>query len=188
MDSKKLLLHVCCGPCSIMPATRLCSAGFKVIAWFHNPNIQPLAEYLRRREAALECAARLDIEIIFDDEWDLAGWLQGQLPRAKSAERCHWCCETRLDAAWAKAQELGVGHFSTSLLYSIYQPHEVIAARGHKLSTTDVKFVYRDFREDWNEGIELSRKWGIYRQPYCGCVFSEAERYAKKLARVRGRA
>ena len=69
---RSLLLHICCGPCSIMPVKRLQDEGFTVTAWYMNPNIQPLMEYLRRREAAEECAARLGIELICqDDTWDL---------------------------------------------------------------------------------------------------------------------
>jgi len=70
-----LLLHVCCGPCAVMPITRLLDEGFSVTAWFMNPNIQPLAEYLRRREAAAQCAERLGVPIIFADEtWNISAW------------------------------------------------------------------------------------------------------------------
>lgn len=175
-----LLLHICCGPCSIMPVKLLQDEGFEVTGWFMNPNIQPLAEYLRRRDGAQEAAARLGIKIIFDDVWDLAQWLTCQLPRKDSPLRCEWCCTSRLEAAAIKAKDFDF--FSTSLLYSIYQPHDIIAAKGRELSD---KFVYRDFRKYWQQGFDLSRQWQIYRQPYCGCVFSENERYAKKLERVR---
>ncbi len=75
--AKKLFLHVCCGPCAIMPILRLRDEGYGITAWFMNPNIQPLAEYLRRREAAEICAAKLGIEILFDDaSWNLADWLK----------------------------------------------------------------------------------------------------------------
>lgn len=181
----KLLLHVCCGPCSIMPLKSLREEGFEPFAWFMNPNIQPLMEYLRRREAAGQCAEKLDARIIYDDNWDLAEWLGRQLPCANSKARCENCCATRLEAAAQKAVALGVKYFSTSLLYSRYQPHEFIAAKGRELGLKlGLEFVYRDFREHWQAGIDISRDWGVYRQPYCGCVFSEAERYAKKLAKL----
>lgn len=169
-----------------MPILRLRAEGYEITAWFMNPNIHPLAEYLRRREAAEICAARLGIEILFDDaSWNLADWLKIQLPRVEDASRCEWCCQSRLEAAALKARELGMTAFTSSLLYSRYQPHEAIAARGRELSGNGApEFIYRDFREDWQEGIERSKEMGLYRQAWCGCVFSETERYGKKLARL----
>ena len=194
----RLLLHVCCGPCSIMPVRRLQEEGFEITAWYHNPNIQPLGEYLRRREAVLECAGRLGIAVVCDDAvWNLTEWLRAVRDRDTPPQRCAYCCRGRVAAAYAYAAAHGYDLFSTSLLYSRYQPHELIAAEGARLSGQDVpalpdaprdlpgpRFLYRDFREDWQAGIDISREWGIYRQPYCGCVYSEAERYAKKLSRL----
>ncbi|MBD5642261.1 MAG: epoxyqueuosine reductase QueH [Desulfovibrio sp.] len=180
-----LLLHICCGPCAIMPIMRLRNEGFAVLGWFMNPNIHPLAEYLRRREAAAECAARSEIELQFDDDWNIASWLEWQLPFAQSKERCQRCCAQRLEACARKAVSLGIEHFTSTLLYSRYQPHDFIRECGEKLAQTHgLNFVYRDFRTDWQAGIDLSRNWGLYRQPYCGCILSEAERYEKKLARL----
>ena len=194
----RLLLHVCCGPCSIMPTRRLQDEGFEVTAWYHNPNIQPLSEYLRRREAVLECAERAGIAVICDDAaWNLTAWLRAVQGRDAPPQRCDYCCRSRVEAAWEYAAANGFDAFSTSLLYSRYQPHDAIAAEGARLSGQDMpaipgapqampgpRFVYRDFREDWQAGSDISREWGVYRQPYCGCVYSEAERYAKKLARL----
>lgn len=177
-----LLLHICCGPCSIMPVSLLREAGYEPVCWFMNPNIQPLAEYLRRREAAGQCAEKLDIEIQYEDNWDIQDWLEKQLPFANSQQRCERCVAWRLEAAARKALELGLPCFSSSLLYSRYQPHDYIRQRGTELANElGLEFVYQDFRTDWQAGIDISRQWGVYRQPYCGCVFSEAERYAKKI-------
>ena len=186
MEGVKLLLHVCCGPCAIMPVTRFLDEGYAVTAWFMNPNIQPLAEYLRRREAATQCAEHFGIPILYaDDTWDITLWLRNVAGRDRKPARCSYCCQTRVDAAFAKARELGFQAVSTSLLYSIYQPHELIAQRGRENAQNQgIDFVYRDFRKDWQSGIDVCRTLGLYRQPYCGCVYSEAERYEKKLARV----
>lgn len=181
----KLLLHICCGPCAIMPAMRLRDAGYEITLWFMNPNIQPLAEYLRRRESAGKCASCLGLPIIYDDQaWDLKAWLHMHLPLADSPGRCESCIALRLDAALKKAVSLDMPFFSTSLLYSRYQPHEFIANYGEGLSFSKCRFVYRDFRGDWQKGIDQSVVWELYRQPYCGCVFSETERYAKKLKKL----
>lgn len=180
-----VLLHVCCGPCAIMPAQILSRQGYEVILWYMNPNIHPLTEYLRRREAASECAQRLRLPIMFDDFWDIAFWLKNQVSHPEAPDRCHWCIEQRLLAACDKAAELGADYFSTSLLYSPYQPHEYIASKGSALTQrSGPRFIYQDFRPHWREGVDTAIKWNIYRQAYCGCIFSEAERYAKKLARA----
>lgn len=169
-----------------MPTLRLLDDGYAVTLWFMNPNIQPLSEYFRRREAAIECAARLGVEIIFEDAaWDLRGWLKRQMAHSQDEKRCEWCCQSRLDAACGKALQDRYDFFSTTLLYSRYQPHEAIARRGKELEGgSGARFYYRDFRTDWQAGIDKAIAWGVYRQPYCGCVFSEAERYGKKLRRL----
>ena len=161
-----------------MPITRLLDEGFAVTAWFMNPNIQPLAEYLRRREAAGQCAERLGVPIIFADEtWNITNWLRAVAGRDTPPARCAYCCESRIEAAFAFARQQGFAWVSSSLLYSRYQPHDVIRAAGeHAAAAEDAplsegpRFVYRDFRTDWQAGIDLSKEWGVYRQPYCGCV------------------
>lgn len=170
-----------------MPIKYLSALGYNVIGYFMNPNIHPLAEYMRRVEGVIECAERLDIKVLFEHKsWNLRKWLSEQLSRGEPPKRCEWCAGTRLKAAWQKAREEGIPFFSSSLLYSIYQPHDYLADRGRELSEGDgPDFFYHDFREFWQDGINISREWEIYRQPYCGCVFSEAERYQKKFERLK---
>ncbi|MBO4300069.1 MAG: epoxyqueuosine reductase QueH [Desulfovibrio sp.] len=185
-DSNSLLLHVCCGPCAVMPVIHLKQEGYAVTAWYMNPNIHPLTEYLRRREAAGQCAAILGIPIIYADEtWNITSWLRAVAGRDTVPARCHYCCTSRMEAAYAFASQHGFAFFSSSLLYSRYQPHEVIKSAGERLSASygGTSFVYRDFRENWQEGIDRSKDMGLYRQPYCGCIYSEAERYQKRLSR-----
>ena len=169
-----------------MPITRLLDEGFAVTAWFMNPNIQPLAEYLRRRESAGQCAERLGVPIIFADEtWNITNWLRAVAGRDTPPARCAYCCESRIEAAFAFARQQGFAWVSSSLLYSRYQPHEVIKAAGEALAAqTDAPgFAYRDFRTDWQAGIDRSKAMELYRQPYCGCVYSESDRYQKQLLR-----
>ena len=132
-----------------------------------------------------ECAARLGVPVLYDDAaWDIREWLQTPESQELPPSRCEWCCVSRVRAAAAAARALGFSYFTTSLLYSRYQPHAVIAGAARALSASGgPRFVYGDFRQDWQAGIDLSKDWGLYRQPYCGCIFSEAERYHKKLAR-----
>lgn len=169
-----------------MPITRFLDEGFHVTAWFMNPNIQPLTEYLRRREAAGECAERLSIPILYADEtWDITAWLRSVQGNDTKPDRCFFCCGSRIQASFSYAARNGFDAVSSSLLYSIYQPHNAIAEEGKKqAAATGIPFEYRDFRTDWQSGIDKSKEFGLYRQPYCGCVYSEAERYQKKLKRI----
>ena len=186
LAGNSLLLHVCCGPCAVMPITRLMDEGFAVTAWFMNPNIQPLAEYLRRREAAGQCAERLGVPIIFADEtWNITNWLRAVAGRDTSPARCAYCCESRMQAAFAFASQQGFAWVSSSLLYSRYQPHEAIKAAGETLAAQPgaTAFAYLYIRTDWQEGIDRSKGMELYRQPYCGCVYSESDRYQKQLLR-----
>lgn len=181
----RLLLHLCCGPCAIHPARVLAQEGFQVTGLFFNPNIHPLTEYLRRREAALRTAEILDIPVLFP-ETEYAPETFFRAVAGREQDRCGACYALRLGPVALVARDLGFAYFSTSLLYSKYQKHEAIARAGTEAGAeAGVEFVYRDFRAGWKEGVTLSKQWGIYRQQYCGCLYSEAERYARDLERAR---
>lgn len=180
----RVLLHVCCGPCAIVPVQRLREQGLTVTAFFMNPNIHPLAEYLRRREAMLQVADALELSVLWDDQsWDIAKWLASVAGKQDQApQRCTWCYSTRLAATCQAALNNNFEAFSTSLLYSRYQAHADIQTQGQTLAQkNNIHFLYQDFRKGWQEGIDISKKLNIYRQPYCGCIYSEAERYMKSL-------
>lgn len=198
----RILLHICCGPCAMMPLSLLGKSrdgeGHDIHGYFDNPNIQPLAEYLRRRESALAAAKIAGIPLLFpeaENEYNAAAWCREALDaREKEAPhggtgsgRCLFCISSRLDRAARRAKREGLEAFSSSLLYSRRQNHEAIAAAGREAATTHgVEFLYRDFRPFWQEGIEASKAAGLYRQQYCGCLFSEEERYTRDFHRVRG--
>ncbi len=183
-DARSILLHVCCGPCSIVPVLRLRASGYNVTALFANPNIHPLSEYLRRRDAMQLCAEKLDLPVVWlDAAWDIHSWL-ADVAGAKSGTpaRCSYCYATRLDMSARKAQELGFQVFTSSLCYSRYQDHKSIQMEANRAALAQgVAFYYEDFSDEWQKGIDISKEFGLYRQAYCGCIYSEAERYAKKL-------
>lgn len=178
---RRILLHICCGPCAIAPARHLLEAGWEVVGLFYNPNIQPAMEYLRRRDALAKVADIIGFPVRYD-VYDPLPHLRRSV--ADPAGRCAPCWDERLDRAAAAAVECGCDAFSTTLLYSKYQDHGLLAALGQtKAQARGVPFHYQDFRVFWDEGVALSKEWEIYRQPYCGCVLSELDRYAKKLRR-----
>lgn len=187
-----ILLHACCGPCSITPILRLQDLGLVPTLYFFNPNIHPLTEYLRRREGVLAVAERLGVQVILPDQndpaaaapdaWLLAVAALGPEGMADMARRCPACYDLRLARAAQAARELGFGRYSSTLLYSKYQNHQAILDAGNRHAGPDLSFLGEDFRPGWSEGIRLSKEWGVYRQPYCGCVLSEHDRYRKSIA------
>lgn len=179
---KRLLLHICCGPCSITTLKTLQAEGYEISGLFYNPNIHPLTEYVKRRDGCLEVAERLGIKVIVkDDEYDPKKWFRDVAHRENN--RCFHCYARRLERTAQIAKKGGFDFFTTTLLYSRHQQHEAIAQLGRDLQSDTTRFLYHDFREGWKEGIETSKEWGIYRQQYCGCLYSENERYARELNR-----
>jgi predicted adenine nucleotide alpha hydrolase (AANH) superfamily ATPase len=159
--------------------------GHEVTGFFYNPNIHPYTEFKKRQEALVRYGQVALLPLLVDDAYDLEEYLAAALPLGK--DRCLACYRMRLERAFRRAADEGAEAVTTTLLYSIYQRHEVIAAIGEELSTRcGVRFLYRDFRAGWREGQDRARELGIYRQGYCGCIFSEYERFSTRGSR-RGR-
>jgi len=178
-----LLVHACCGPCAITVFRELLGQGEDVLGFYYNPNIHPLAEYLRRRDALKQVGERLEVPLVVADaEYDPVQFLR--LAAFREKDRCRSCYEMRLDRAAREAKSQGCQAFTSTLLYSKYQDHQAIRDAGEAAARTHgVAFFYQDFRSGWEEGVRLSREWELYRQPYCGCIYSEFDRYRKKLGR-----
>ena len=146
--------------------------------FWYNPNIHPFTEYKARKESLEAFCAQEGIQTIIQDTYALESFLDGALKRG--VKRCEYCYELRLRQTAIMATEQGYNAFSSTLLYSKYQNHELICEIAHKLASEyHLEFYYRDFRVYWQEGIELSKELGMYRQKYCGCIFSERDRYQK---------
>jgi len=177
-----VLLHLCCGPCTIFPLTALREHGFAVQGYFHNPNIHPFREFKQRLATLEDLARRTSLSVEYEREYGLREYLRQVVFHEE--DRCSLCYRMRLAATARKARELGAEAFSTTLLYSRHQRHETIRTLGEELGTQfGVPFYYEDFRVGWQEGIDASLEMGLYRQPYCGCIYSEQERYDKKFRR-----
>jgi len=176
----KILLHICCGPCTAYPLAVLAAEGFQVQGYFHNPNIHPYREFDRRTKALEEFCDQTGLVVDYDRNYGLREYLRQVV--FNEEKRCLICYEMRLKVVVRKAVEVRADAFTTTLLYSRYQKHEAIREIAEKLATENgINFYYRDFREGWQEGIDRTLEMGIYRQPYCGCVYSEQERYDQKL-------
>jgi predicted adenine nucleotide alpha hydrolase (AANH) superfamily ATPase len=177
MSAKKLLVHTCCAPCLIAPLKELQKDWDVTLLWY-NPNIHPYTEYIKRRDTLKEFAEKENLPVIWQDEYDLEMYLNAT--GIKSTERCQNCYEMRLMRTAQIAMGQGFDTFTTTLLYSRYQKHEEIKAVGEKLAFQfGIDFYYHDWRPLWQDGICLSKEAGMYRQAYCGCIFSEQRRYQK---------
>jgi hypothetical protein len=177
----KMLLHICCAPCALYPYFQLREEGVEPAGWFYNPNIHPYQEYRKRLDTVKEFAARVGLEVSVRDGYDLDLFLLRTV--GKGELRCEHCYRIRLDAAALAAREKGLSAFTTSLLYSKYQKHDLIAGVGREAGAGHgVEFYYEDFRRGWREGIVESKAMGLYRQQYCGCIYSERDRYRKAAA------
>jgi len=155
--SSKILLHCCCGPCSLASIDVLLNLGFDVTALFFNPNIWPEEEHKKRLEAWIQVCKFKNIKHIIKTESD---YIPGS-----GKNRCISCYEKRLSFTSQMAKELGFLKFTTTLLISIYQHHDKIREIGSGLSG----FYYIDLRENYKTTIEAAKQIGIYRQKYCGC-------------------
>jgi len=152
----------------------------QISAFWFNPNIHPLLEYQKRRNTLRDFAVKENIPLIEKDLYGLEPFLQATLKNIP--ERCGYCYETRLEATAKTAAERGFDAFTTTLLYSKYQKHELIVDMALQMSARyGVEFYYQDWRSLWQQGIKLSKEAGMYRQPYCGCIFSEEERYHEQI-------
>lgn len=182
----KLLVHICCGPCAIYPLKKIVDGRMDVWGFFFNPNIHPYTEYQKRLAAVKTLAEKMDVKMIYRNEYNLEEFLRNTLGTdfksvPQKNARCGYCYSSRLEATAQAAKENGFDWFSSSLLYSKYQNHDEIKNIGKGLAEKyGVKFYYDDFRIGWKDGIKESKDMGLYRQQYCGCIFSEKERYLEK--------
>ena len=180
----KLLLHTCCAPCSIHCVDSLRAEGIEPAAFWYNPNIHPYQEYRSRRDALADYAASISQALILHGEYGPRPFVRAVAENMEG--RCGFCYACRLEETARYAAEHGFAAFSTTLLVSPYQNHDAIAGAAERLAAQyGVAFLYRDFRPGFRQGQAKARELGLYMQKYCGCVFSEEERYAKQIARDR---
>lgn len=180
--AKNLLIHTCCAPCLAAPYYKLREAGHLVTAFWYNPNIHPLLEYQKRRDALREFSLKEGFALIEVDEYGLNQFLQNTM--ADISGRCSFCYTSRLEAVAKTASDKGFDAFSTTLLYSKYQKHFQIIEIANSFSALyQIPFFYEDWRTLWQEGIAISKANGMYRQQYCGCIFSEEDRYREQIPR-----
>lgn len=169
----KLLMHACCGPCSVYPVDILREEGIEPVIYWFNPNIHPYTEYKARRDSLKEYIKIMNLQAILEEEYGLDRFCIEAVKDLKA--RCtNYCYPVRIERTCKYAKENGYDAVSTTLLYSIYQNHEFIKEYMQKTCQKyGLEFVYRDFRKGFWEGHNKAKELGLYMQKYCGCIFSE---------------
>jgi predicted adenine nucleotide alpha hydrolase (AANH) superfamily ATPase len=173
-----ILLHACCGPCATYVVDALRSQGLEVSAYWYNPNIHPFREHRLRLEAMETFAQAAALPLIVEEGYDMLEYFRAVV--GHESERCADCYRMRLAKTAEVARQRGIDAFTTTLLISPYQQLELIREIGEELGREHgVAFHYEDFTPGFRESHRMSRKMGLYRQGYCGCIYSEYERYGK---------
>lgn len=187
----KLLLHACCGPCSLEPLRLLQEDGHDITLAYMNSNIHPRAEYDHRLQTMLEYAASAGIPVVegaYDPQaWANVAGVKGTDPEARE-DRCRACYRLRLEEAAAYAQAHGFEGIATTLTVSPYQYVQVIAEELEAAAARHgITAVFHDYRPQYPEATRRSKELGMYRQNYCGCVFSKVEAAEEREERKRER-
>lgn len=176
-----VLLHICCGPCSIYPVRFFKERKIRFIGFFFNPNIHPYKEFRERIKALQTVSLKENFEIIWNKNYGLRYFIKETFMYWDNPlKRCEICYILRLRETVKTALKLKAEAFTTTLLYSIYQKHQLIKEIAEDLSYKyKIPFLYEDFRTGYNEGQKEAKNLGISLQSYCGCIFSEEEKYSK---------
>ena len=177
---EKTLMHTYCAPCSVSCIKMLRQEGIEPVAYWYNPNIHPYQEYAARRDTLMGYAPSIGMELIVQEEYGLRRFCRAVADHIE--DRCQTCYEMRLGQTARYAAEHGYDSFTSTLFVSPYQNHELLRETAERMADLyRVRFLYRDFRPGFRAGQSEARQLGFYMQKYCGCVFSEEERYEKKL-------
>jgi predicted adenine nucleotide alpha hydrolase (AANH) superfamily ATPase len=175
--SRKILLHICCAPCATAVVENLRSGGYDITGYFYNPSVHPWKEFMRRMDTLREWAVTVDLPVLCNEEYPLEDNIRMLLD---AHNRCFACFSDRMSRTALLASELGIELFTSTLAVSPYQNQNLLTQAGKAASAVHgVRYLSRDFRTSYRRSVELSRELHMYRQSYCGCVFSERDRYLK---------
>jgi predicted adenine nucleotide alpha hydrolase (AANH) superfamily ATPase len=175
----KILIHVCCAHCAAYTAEHWRRQGYDVTGFWYNPNIHPFLEHQQRLESAKSLAKETDFPLIIADGYDMIEFFRRVV--GHETERCRDCFDLRLTSTASVAKEKGFDAFTTTLLISPHQNHELIRETGEKAAAAHgVAFLYTDLRKRYSDSRHITRPMNLYRQQYCGCLYSERERYTQE--------
>lgn len=182
-SKKRLLLHSCCGPCSSYVITYL-TKYFDITILYYNPNIFPYEEYLKRKEEQIRLINEIDkinALNILDCDYDNEIYnekIKGLENEPERGNRCRVCYKMRIEKAAEFAKKLDYDYFCSTLSVSPYKNADWINEFGKEMEEKyDIKWLYSDFKKKngYKESIQLSSKYNLYRQNYCGCIYSKPQ-------------
>jgi len=172
-------MHICCSNCAVLPLQHYLLKGADITGLWFNPNIHPYTEYAARLGSLKKLSGLWDLDVEYIDDYALDDFLKHTV--GKGPDRCGACYTFRLDKAAATAKKMDMDGFTTSLLASPYQKFDMIIRLGTEAGRKHgIAFHAEDLRRGWRMSRGLSAELGLYRQKYCGCIYSEMERYAPK--------
>jgi predicted adenine nucleotide alpha hydrolase (AANH) superfamily ATPase len=177
----EILLHCCCSNCAIYPLESLKDKGFKITLYWYNPNIHPYTEYMMRLDSLKKIERIWNLSVIYDEDYrDFYKFIR--MVSGRERERCLICYKLRLEKTANKAKELGIKNFTTTLLVSPYQKFDKIIEIGKEVGEVcGINFYLEDFRKGFSTAMKVAKLLELYKQRYCGCIYSEAERYLKVI-------
>ncbi len=176
MNAKRLLVHTCCCHCAAYTLLSFREQGYLVSALWYNPNIHPFAEHEARRKALVSLVNKFDVPLIEIERYDMPEYFRRVA--GHEDERCKHCYEIRLARAAEAAIAKGFEAFSSTLLISPWQKHELIRETGERIAREKgIPFIYADLRKHYSDSRRITKPLNLYRQQYCGCIYSEWERY-----------
>ncbi len=169
-----VVLHICCGVCAAGAADVLLSEGHRVTGYFYNPNIYPEEEYLLRLKAARQVADKLKFELA-TGPYDFENWIRataGMGDEPEGGSRCSVCYHLRLEKTFDFMRERGADAFTSTLTISPHKQAAEINRIGKEIAGES--FMSRDFKkkDGFRRSMEMARSWELYRQNYCGCIYS----------------
>lgn len=171
-----VLMHICCSNCAIYPIHTLQLRGVDIRGFWFNPNIHPYTEYRNRLDSLRRLQEIWKLDVEYYGNYGLIDFLKNVVNNEKN--RCKFCYSVRMDKTAEIAKESGADAFTTSLLVSPYQNIDMIKEVGYSLQNKyGVEFYFEDFRVGFGEGRRMAKAMDLYRQKYCGCIYSEMERH-----------
>lgn len=179
MESRSVLVHCCCAHCAAYTIGYWRQQGYEVGALWYNPNIHPYMEHQYRLEAMKSLAQGMDLPLIITEGYDIIDYFRQVV--GHESQRCQYCFGLRLLKTAETAQQRGFSAFTTTLLISPHQKHDLIREIGNKIAEEKgLDFLYTDLRKRYSDSRHMTKGLNLYRQQYCGCVYSEWERYTQR--------
>ena len=179
MKANSVLIHCCCAHCAAYTVDYWREEKYEVSALWYNLNIHPYMEHQHRLEAMKSLAQEVNLPLIITEGYDVIDYFR-QVAGHES-QRCQYCFRLRLLKTAETAQQRGFNAFTTSLLISPHQKHDRLRETGNKISEEKgIDFLYADLRKRYSNSRHMTKGLNLYRQQYCGCIYSEWERYSKR--------